>query len=109
MTTTLSNDELRRWASIKRADEAHAYDFSQHGNSAPVWLCALARETLELREMIAALTAGSPIQPGDKIEINPDDWKAHAVPRRHEMWSLGRDDRCMVCGGFGSGPCPGAK
>lgn len=62
------------------------------------------------------LTAGSHIEPGDRIAVDADG-KAHADPRRHVR--LFASDTCEVCGGRGArtnpwdpepfaGACPGA-
>ena len=51
--STISDRELETWAAIKRADEAHAYRWEQHGRwGAPVIVTALAPEALEMRRIL---------------------------------------------------------
>lgn len=56
-------------------------------------------------------TAGSPIEPGDRVTVDAEG-RCHAVPRRHDSngWAGG----CVACGArFDDvglhGPCPGPK
>ena len=50
--TTISDKELATWSAIKRADDAHAYDFTRHGWGAPSIVTFLAGENLEMRRIL---------------------------------------------------------
>jgi len=55
--TTISDRELETWSSIKRADEAHAYDWNKHGWGAPYIVTFLSEEALEMRRILREFIA----------------------------------------------------
>ena len=55
--SSISDSELATWAAIKRADEAHSYNWIRHGWGAPVIVTALAPEMLEMRRILRAFIA----------------------------------------------------
>lgn len=106
--TTISDLELERWGTIRRADEADAFDFSKHGWSPAYILTFLSRETLEMRRLLRELIArhepntADPVVRravellGTNLESSQPLFPTWPVPTRDAPDAHG-DLRCVYC------------